>query len=154
MTRRVWLPYPDRTTAEQALGPLPEGLVADYYLPRGDGPDTPPRREDVPGSVAEVELIVAPYMAPPLPLLERAGEMTSLQAVVLQSAGYDNYLPHLPAGTVLCNAAGVHDTQNRAIAPRITTSRLQVIAHPPRSRTTTRRSTCSSRAYSRFQKAA
>jgi phosphoglycerate dehydrogenase-like enzyme len=116
MTRRVWLPYPDRTTAEQALGPLPEGLVADYYLPRGDGPDTPPRREDVPGSVAEVELIVAPYMAPPLPLLERAGEMTSLQAVVLQSAGYDNYLPHLPAGTVLCNAAGVHDTATAELA--------------------------------------
>lgn len=106
MTRQVWLPYRNEAAAVAALGPLPEGLVADYYLPG----------MEVPAAVAEVELIVAPYMSPPLPLLERSGEMTRLRAVQVQSAGYDNYLPYLPAGAVLCNAAGVHDTATAELA--------------------------------------
>lgn len=106
MTKRVWLPYADQTQALAALGPLPDGIVADYYLPGGE----------LPASIAEVELIVAHYMVPPLPTLERVDEMVNLRAVQLQSAGYDNYLPYLRQGAVLCNAAGVHDTATAELA--------------------------------------
>lgn len=106
MTTRVWLPFEDESEAVAAVGPLPAGMVADYYLPG----------RELPASASEVELIVAPYMAPPLPLLEQVGRMTRLRAVQLQSAGYDNYLPHLPTGAVLCNAAGVHDTATAELA--------------------------------------
>ncbi len=136
MTKRVWLPYPDQATAEQALGPLPEGLVADCYLPQGDRPDATLAPEDLPGSVAEVELIVAPYIAPPLPLLERAGEMAALRAVQLQSAGYDNYLPHLPAGAVLCNAAGVHDAATAELAVSLALVNLRRLDRFARAMTT------------------
>jgi len=105
MTRRAWLPFEDEDAALAAIGPLPDGVVADYY---GTG--------RLPSSLADVEFLVAPYMAPPLPLLERIGEMTSLRAIQLQSAGYDNYLPFLRPGTVLSNAAGVHDTATAELA--------------------------------------
>ncbi len=106
MAKRVWLPFDDEAKAVAALGSLPEGLVADYY--RRDG--------DLPASISEVELLVAPYMAPPLPLLERIDEMTSLKVIQLQSAGYDNYVPFLRPGMVLSNAAGVHDTATAELA--------------------------------------
>lgn len=106
MTTRVWLPFADEAEALAALGPLPAGIAADYYQPGGE----------LPPSIAEVELVVAPYMAPPLPLLERVAEMVKLRAIHLQSAGYDNYLPYLPDGVVLCNAAGVHDTATAELA--------------------------------------
>ncbi|MGC4152123.1 MAG: 2-hydroxyacid dehydrogenase [Propionicimonas sp.] len=115
MTTRVWLPFADETEAQAALGPLPPGIVADYYLPG----------RDVPPSVDEVELIVAPYMTPPLPLLERVGEMVSLRAIQLQMAGYDNYLPYLPARAVLCNAAGVHDTATAELAVALALANLR-----------------------------
>lgn len=106
MAKRVWLPFDDEAKAVAALGPLPTGLVADYY--RRDG--------ELPASIAEVELLVAPYMAPPLPLLARIDEMTSLKVIQLQSAGYDNYLPYLRPGMALSNAAGVHDTATAELA--------------------------------------
>lgn len=106
MAKRVWLPFDDEAKAVAALGPLPTGLVADYY--RRDG--------ELPASIAEVELLVAPYMAPPLPLLARIDEMTSLKVIQLQSAGYDNYLPFLRPGMALSNAAGVHDTATAELA--------------------------------------
>ncbi len=106
MTTRVWLPFENESEAQAALGPLPAGVVADYYQSGGE----------TPASVAEVELIVAPYMAPPLPLLERVDDMVNLRAIHVQSAGYDNYLPYVPTGAVLCNAAGVHDTATAELA--------------------------------------
>ncbi len=106
MARRVWLPFEDEATAVAALGALPQGIVADYYQRDGALPE----------SIGEVELLVAPYMAPPLPLLERIDEMTSLTAIQLQSAGYDNYLPYLRPGMALANAAGVHDTATAELA--------------------------------------
>lgn len=115
MTTRVWLPYAGETEARAALGPLPDSIVADYYLP-----GTP-----LPRSVDEVELIVAHYMAPPLPLLEHGGEMIKLRAIHLQSAGYDNYLPYLPPGAVLCNAAGVHDTATAELAVSLALANLR-----------------------------
>ena len=54
MAQRIWLPYPDLTAAEAALGPLPEGLVADL-LPRG---------RHVAGLDRRGGILVAPYMHP------------------------------------------------------------------------------------------
>jgi phosphoglycerate dehydrogenase-like enzyme len=102
----IWLPYTDLAEAEAALGPFPEGLTVDCFLADGEWPE----------SIAEVELLVAPYMKPPIPVMSRVGEMKSLKAVQLLSAGYDNYLPFLPDGVQLCNAAGVHDASTAELA--------------------------------------
>ncbi|HSK32770.1 MAG TPA: 2-hydroxyacid dehydrogenase [Propionicimonas sp.] len=106
MARRIWLPYPDAAAAEAALGPIPEGLVVDGFLADGTWPD----------SIADVEFLVAPYMFPAPKVMERVGEMTNLKAVQLLSAGYDNFLPFLPEGVQLCNAAGVHDASTAELA--------------------------------------
>lgn len=106
MARRIWLPYPDAAAAQAALGGIPDGLVVDGFLADGTWPD----------SINEVELLVAPYMFPPGPVMARVGEMTNLKAVQLLSAGYDNYLPFLPDGVGLCNAAGVHDASTAELA--------------------------------------
>jgi len=106
MARRIWLPYPDAAAAEAALGPIPAGLVVDGFMADGTWPD----------SIADVELLVAPYMFPAPKVMERVGEMTSLKAVQLLSAGYDNFLPFLPDGVQLCNAAGVHDASTAELA--------------------------------------
>ena len=106
MARRIWLPYPDAAAAEAALVRSPEGLVGDGFLADGTWPD----------SIADVELLVAPYMFPAPKVMERVGEMASLKAVQLLSAGYDNFLPFLPDGVQLCNAAGVHDASTAELA--------------------------------------
>ena len=106
MARRIWLPYPDAAAAEAALGPIPAGLVVDGFMADGTWPD----------SIADVELLVAPYMFPAPKVMERVGEMASLKAVQLLSAGYDNFLPFLPDGVQLCNAAGVHDASTAELA--------------------------------------
>jgi phosphoglycerate dehydrogenase-like enzyme len=106
MARRIWLPYPDSAAAESALGPLPEGLVADFFLADGSWPD----------SIAEVEFLVAPYMHPAPLVMERVDEMRGLRVVQLLSAGYDNFVPFLPPGVQLCNAAGVHDASTAELA--------------------------------------
>ena len=106
MARRIWLPYPDAAAAEAALGPIPAGLVVDGFMADGTWPD----------SIADVELLVAPYMFPAPKVMERVGAMASLKAVQLLSAGYDNFLPFLPDGVQLCNAAGVHDASTAELA--------------------------------------
>lgn len=106
MDRRIWLPYPDLAAARAAVGPFPEGVEVDCFLAEGDWPD----------SIGEVELVVAPYMFPAAKVMARASEMTSLRAVQLLSAGYDNYLPFLPEGVQLCNASGVHDASTAELA--------------------------------------
>ena len=102
----IWLPYTDLAEAAAALGPFPEDLTVDCLLADGEWPD----------SIAEVEFLVAPYMKPPIPVMSRVAEMKSLKAVQLLSAGYDNYLPFLPEGVQLCNAAGVHDASTAELA--------------------------------------
>jgi phosphoglycerate dehydrogenase-like enzyme len=106
MARRIWLPYPDAAAAQAALGPIPVGLVVDGFMADGTWPD----------SIADVELLVAPYMFAAPKVMERVAEMTSLKAVQLLSAGYDNFLPFLPEGVQLCNAAGVHDASTAELA--------------------------------------
>ena len=72
MGKRVWLPFPDTSTAHAALGEFPAGLDVDYFLAEGDSPDT----------ADEVEFLVAPYMYPPTKVLARIpiAEFRSRQA--------------------------------------------------------------------------
>lgn len=103
----AWLPYADPEEASRRLGGIPEGIEVDCYN-AADG-------EELPASVAEVELYVLPYMKGE-EVLERVGEMASLRVIQTLTAGVENFLPHVPDGVTLCNAAGVHDASTAELA--------------------------------------
>ena len=67
------------------------------------------------GALAEATFFVPIYMGPPtnLALMER---MPQLRVCQMLTAGFDNALSHLPAGVILCNAAGVHDASTAELA--------------------------------------
>jgi phosphoglycerate dehydrogenase-like enzyme len=102
----VWLPYTDPAEAARRLGGIPDGLRVDCY--RADG-------DDYPASIGEVEFYVLPYMKGE-ETLARADEMTNLKVIQTLTAGYENFLPYVPAGVTLCNAAGVHDASTAELA--------------------------------------
>jgi phosphoglycerate dehydrogenase-like enzyme len=104
--RVAWLPYADVAEAEARLGGIPDGIRVECFLDRG---------EDWPDSIADVEFLVVPYLKGP-EVLRRASEMTSLQVVQTLTAGVENYVPEVPEGVQLCNAAGVHDASTAEIA--------------------------------------
>ncbi|MEO7448573.1 MAG: 2-hydroxyacid dehydrogenase [Humibacillus sp.] len=64
---------------------------------------------------AEVRLAVMPYMTH-LSVRRVTEGLTSLGAIQIQSAGFENFLDGLPAGVDLCNAAGVHDASTAELA--------------------------------------
>jgi phosphoglycerate dehydrogenase-like enzyme len=106
-TRRVvWLPYASAEEAEQRLGRIPDGIQVDCY--RADG-------DSWPDSVAEVEFYVLPYMKGE-EVLDRVGEMSQLKVIQTLTAGVENFLPYVPEGVILCNAAGVHDASTAELA--------------------------------------
>jgi phosphoglycerate dehydrogenase-like enzyme len=102
----VWLPYADTEEAERRLGGIPAGVEVECY--QADG-------EAMPDSIAEVEFYVLPYMKG-AEVLERSGEMASLKVIQTLTAGVENFLPFVPDGVVLCNAAGVHDASTAELA--------------------------------------
>src|SRR6476620_119444 len=102
----AWLPYADPDEAARRLGGIPDGIEVDCY--RADG-------DPYPDSVSDVEFYVLPYMTGP-ETLERAPEMTRLQVIQTLTAGVENFLPHVPDGVTLCNAAGVHDASTAELA--------------------------------------
>ncbi len=102
----AWVPYADRAEAERRLGGLPAGVELDFY--RADG-------DDFPGTIDEVAFYVLPYMRGPA-VLARAAEMPKLQVVQTLTAGYEEFLPLVPPGATLCNAAGLHDTSTAELA--------------------------------------
>ncbi|MET8985512.1 2-hydroxyacid dehydrogenase [Nonomuraea wenchangensis] len=62
----------------------------------------------VPEGIEEVEVWVPPLI--PVPDVPGTlAKMTSLRLVQTVTAGVEPYRPHMPAGTLLCNARGVHD---------------------------------------------
>src|ERR671916_2123897 len=106
----VWLPYADPDEAERRLGGIPAGVEVECY--RADG-------DVIPDSIAEVELYVLPYMKG-AEVLERSGEMSSLKVIKTLTAGVENFLPYVPDGVTLCNAAGVHDASTAELAIALT----------------------------------
>jgi len=108
--RVAWLPYATVEEAAERLGGLPDGVHVDCYRAHGDA---------LPDSVAEVEFYVLPYLKGE-EVLERSGEMTRLEVVQTLTAGVENFLPHVPDGVTLCNAAGVHDASTAELAIALT----------------------------------
>jgi len=49
-------------------------------------------------------------------VLARAAEMPKLQVAQTLTAGYEEFLPLVPPGVTLCNAAGLHDTSTAELA--------------------------------------
>ena len=96
----AWLPYASVEEAEQRLGGIPDGIDVDVY--RADG-------DSWPQSIAEVEFYVLPYLKGE-EVLDRVAEMKQLKVIQTLTAGVENFLPYVPDGVILCNAAGVHDT--------------------------------------------
>jgi phosphoglycerate dehydrogenase-like enzyme len=104
--RVVWLPYASVEEAEQRLGGIPDGIHVDCY--RADGGSWP-------DTVAEVEFYVLPYLKGE-EVLDRVGEMRQLKVIQTLTAGVENFLPFVPDGVILCNAAGVHDASTAELA--------------------------------------
>lgn len=98
---KAWLPWED---PETFLGAVPAGFDVDCYA-----------GGELPGSPAEVEFYVPGYMSGPQ-TLEVIREMPALKVVQLQTAGFENALPHLGDGVTLCNARGVHDASTAELA--------------------------------------
>jgi len=106
----AWVPYADRAEAERRLNGIPAGLELDFY--RADG-------DEFPGTIDEVAFYVLPYMRGP-DVLDRAADMPKLQVVQTLTAGYEEFLPLVPPGVTLCNAAGLHDTSTAELAVALT----------------------------------
>jgi hypothetical protein len=102
----AWVPYADHADAERHLGAIPAGLDLDFYRAGGDA---------LPATIADVAFYVLPYNKG-LGVLAKAGEMPRLRVVQTLTAGYDEFLPLLPATATLCNAAGLHDTSTAELA--------------------------------------
>src|ERR1700748_3956927 len=101
-----WVPHADRAEAERRLNGIPAGLELDFYRAEGD---------ELPGTIDEVAFYVLPYMKGP-DVLARAAEMPKLQVVQTLTAGYEEFLPLVPPGVTVCNAAGLHDTSTAELA--------------------------------------
>jgi phosphoglycerate dehydrogenase-like enzyme len=100
------LPYASVAEAERRLGGIPDGIEIDLY--RADG-------DSWPDSIAEVEFYVLPYLKGE-EVLDRVDEMKRLKVIQTLTAGVENFLPYVPQGVVLCNAAGVHDASTAELA--------------------------------------
>jgi phosphoglycerate dehydrogenase-like enzyme len=98
----VWLPF-----SPEHLGEPPAGLRYEVVRPERGVP--------LPASAAEVEVYVPPYaMGAVDPDLFR--ELPRLQVVQTLTAGVDHIRGALPAGVVLCNGRGIHDTSTAELA--------------------------------------
>lgn len=102
----AWVPYAGYAEAERRLGGVPAGIDLDFYLADG---------EPFPASYAEVAFYVLPYLKG-TGVLARVAEMAKLQVVQTLTAGYEEFLPLVPPGVTLCNAAGLHDTSTAELA--------------------------------------
>lgn len=70
--------------------------------------------------IAEGEYIVLPYLGDPQSIKTAIPRMKNVKVIQTLTAGFDNVLPHLPAGVTLCNAAGVHDDSTSELALALT----------------------------------
>jgi phosphoglycerate dehydrogenase-like enzyme len=123
--RVVWLPYASIEEAERRLGGIPEGIDVDLYRADGDG---------WPDSITEVEFYVLPYMKGE-EVLDRVGDMTRLRVIQTLTAGVENFLPYVPEGVTLCNAAGVHDASTAELAVALALASGRSLDHFARNQT-------------------
>ena len=123
--RVVWLPYASIQEAERRLGGIPEGIDVDLYRADGDG---------WPDSITEVEFYVLPYMKGE-EVLDRVGDMSRLRVIQTLTAGVENFLPYVPEGVTLCNAAGVHDASTAELAVALALASGRSLDHFARNQT-------------------
>lgn len=98
----VWLPFsPDR------LEDRPAGLRYEEVRPEPGEP--------LPESAADVRFYVPPYQMGPVDP-ELFTQLPRLEVVQTLTAGVDHIRPALPAGVVLCNGRGIHDTSTAELA--------------------------------------
>lgn len=98
---KTWLPWED---PDSFLGGMPAGFDAEYFA-----------GGDRPSSLDSVEFYVPSYMGD-ASLAAIVEEMPALKVVQTQTAGFENFLPHLREGVTLCNARGVHDASTAELA--------------------------------------
>ncbi len=91
----IWVPVQN---IADALADL-DDVAVEVVVPDGGS---------LPASAADVEFYVPPFFPAPEAVTAMA-QMPGLRVVQTLTAGFDRVRPHLPAGTVLCNARGVHD---------------------------------------------
>lgn len=101
----AWLPYADESELAARIGPLPAGVDFEPVT----------RKQLVGDAIDQVQFFVLPYLTG-VRSLARVAEMTSLQVVQTQTAGYEDVAPHVPDGVTLCNGAGIHDTSTAELA--------------------------------------
>ncbi|MFR9674519.1 2-hydroxyacid dehydrogenase [Streptomyces sp. TR02-1] len=109
----VWLPVPP-----DEIDGLPEGFTYHFW----DG------AEDFPADPARCGFYVVPYMKGPRVAVAPLHAMTGVRVVQTLTAGIDHVagaVPDLPAGTVLCNARGVHDASTAELALTLTLASLR-----------------------------
>ncbi|MEV0286032.1 2-hydroxyacid dehydrogenase [Kribbella sp. NPDC050820] len=98
---KAWVPWED---AESTLGGVPAGFDAEWYA-----------GGERPASLDQVEFYVPAYMGGS-DVVEVVRDMPALKVVQLQTAGFENVLPHLADDVTLCNARGVHDASTAELA--------------------------------------
>lgn len=91
---KVWIAHEE---GRALLGPLPEDVEVEVYDGRGDYPSDP----------ATVEFWVPPFLARSK-VTAPLGDMASLKAIQLLSAGAEVWVPVVPPHVALCDARGVH----------------------------------------------
>ncbi|RAJ63397.1 phosphoglycerate dehydrogenase-like enzyme [Streptomyces sp. Amel2xB2] len=109
----VWLPIPPAQ-----IDGLPDTFT--YRFWDGD--------EDFPADPARCAFYVVPYMKGQAVSVRPLPEMTRLRVVQTLTAGIDHVagaVPDLPAGTLLCNARGVHDASTAELALALTLAALR-----------------------------
>lgn len=93
-------------------GPLPADARIVLWDMRGPAADVV--------DPADVDAVVVPNYGASPRVLARLGELPNLRVVQLPSAGYEHALDHVPAGVVLCNGRGVHDSGTAELAVALT----------------------------------
>jgi phosphoglycerate dehydrogenase-like enzyme len=111
--RVVWLPF-----SPEHLGEVPADLRYEVVRPESGVP--------LPPSAAEVRFYVPAYqMAPVGPDLFR--RLPRLEVVQTLTAGVDHIRGALPAGVMLCNGRGIHDTSTAELTVTLILASLRGI---------------------------
>lgn len=109
----VWLPIPPAQ-----IDGLPDAFT--YHFWDGD--------EEFPADPADCCFYVVPYMKGQAVAVRPLAEMPRLRVVQTLTAGIDHVaaaVQDLPAGTLLCNARGVHDASTAELALALTLAALR-----------------------------